>query len=104
MAQPDSPEVNEALTRKVADLARLELTQDEVTRFTRQLGDVLAYVAQLKEVDVAGVEPMVHPIPYTLRLREDAPEAPFMDAEGHPKVLKSAPDALYDGYKVPQIV
>ncbi|MCC7441875.1 MAG: Asp-tRNA(Asn)/Glu-tRNA(Gln) amidotransferase subunit GatC [Bdellovibrionales bacterium] len=96
--------MNEALTRKVADLARLELTDDEVQCFTRQLGDVLAYVAQLKEVNVEGVEPMVHPIPYTLRLREDEVEPPFLDDEGHPKVLKSAPDAMYDGYKVPQIV
>jgi aspartyl-tRNA(Asn)/glutamyl-tRNA(Gln) amidotransferase subunit C len=104
MAKDSGPEVNEALTRKVADLARLSLTQDEVTRFTKQLGDVLAYVDQLKEVEVNGVEPMVHPIPYTLRLRADDVEAPFVDSKGHPKVLSSAPEALYDGYKVPQIV
>jgi len=53
-----------ALERKdvehVAKLARLELTEAELGLYTRQLGDILGYVAQLDQVDVAGVEPLAH--------------------------------------------
>ena len=42
----------------VAKLARLELTEEEKEKFTRQLGDVLKYVDQMNEVDTANVEPL----------------------------------------------
>ena len=44
----------------VANLARLALTEEEKARFSSQLGDVLAYVALLNEVDVSDVEPTAH--------------------------------------------
>jgi aspartyl-tRNA(Asn)/glutamyl-tRNA(Gln) amidotransferase subunit C len=46
--------------RYVANLARIDLTDDEVERYQSQLGRVLEYVEQLKRVDVAGVEPTAH--------------------------------------------
>lgn len=97
-------EVNEALTRKVAELARLELSEQEVKSFTPQLKAVLGYIDQLSEVDVAGVEPMVHAVELSIPLREDRTEPPALDAQGRPKVLGSAPEVLYDGYKVPPIL
>ena len=54
------PEVSESLTRKMAHLARLELTAGEVQTFTSQLSDILAYVDQLQKADVTGIEPMRH--------------------------------------------
>lgn len=97
-------EVNEALTQKVAELARLELTTAEIKAFTPQLKSVLGYIDQLSQADVAGVEPLVHPIELTLTLREDQVETTALDAQGKPKVLDSAPEVLYDGYKVPPIL
>jgi aspartyl-tRNA(Asn)/glutamyl-tRNA(Gln) amidotransferase subunit C len=47
----------------VANLARLALTDAEKAEFARQLGDILHYVEKLKQVDVAGVEPMAHASP-----------------------------------------
>jgi aspartyl-tRNA(Asn)/glutamyl-tRNA(Gln) amidotransferase subunit C len=47
----------------VANLARLALTEEEKTKFARQLGDILHYVEKLKQVDVTGVEPMAHASP-----------------------------------------
>ena len=47
----------------VANLARITLTTAEKARFTQQLGDILHYVEKLKQVDVAGVEPMAHASP-----------------------------------------
>jgi len=97
-------QVDEALTRKVADLARLELTDVEVRTFTHQLGEILKYVDQLKRANVDGIEPLTHPLDLATPMREDRIEAPPRDAAGKPKILTSAPDVLYDGYKVPPIL
>jgi aspartyl-tRNA(Asn)/glutamyl-tRNA(Gln) amidotransferase subunit C len=97
-------QVHETLTRQVADLARLELSDQEVQVFSTQLTQIIRYVEKLQEVDVQGVEPMTHPLDFAATLREDIVKPSPVDAEGKPKVLKSAPEVLYDGYKVPQIL
>lgn len=97
-------EVNEALTQKVAKLARLELTPQEVTTFTQQLKEILNYVGSLQSVDVSGVQPLTHPVASETYMRDDVIVESLRDAEGKPKVLQCAPDSLYDGYKVPQIL
>jgi aspartyl-tRNA(Asn)/glutamyl-tRNA(Gln) amidotransferase subunit C len=45
---------------RIAELARLDLTDAEVERFTAQLADVLGYAQQIQEVDTTGVQPMSH--------------------------------------------
>src|SRR4051794_1544216 len=103
-------EVNEALTRKVGHLARLALSEQEVKTFTSQLGMILKYVEQLQEVNVDGVEPMTHPLSLENRpdlkspLRKDEAKPFPLDENGKPKVLKNAPDVLFDGFKVPPIL
>lgn len=97
-------EVNEKLTRQVAHLARLELSEHEVETYTAQLGKIIGYVEQLQEVDVHGIEPLTHPLELSPSLREDIPAATPVNGEGKPRVLDSAPDVLYDGYKVPPIL
>ena len=97
--------VNESLTRKVADLARLELTDAEVKEFTQQLGQILSYVDQLSQVDVQGVEPLTHPSAQgsEVFLREDRLQPFPADEQGQPKVLGSAPEVFDAGLKVPPI-
>jgi aspartyl-tRNA(Asn)/glutamyl-tRNA(Gln) amidotransferase subunit C len=97
-------DVNDTLTRKVAQLARLELSDQEVQTFTSQLGDILKYVEQLQQVDVQKVEPLTHPLDLATPMRDDQVRPSPIDAAGKPKVLQSAPDVLYDGYKVPPIL
>ena len=96
--------VTPELTKKVAGLARLKLTDDEVTRFTAQLTQVLGYVDALQEIDAKGIEPMTHVLENALPMREDTVREFPRDAAGKPKVLKDAPDTLYDGFKVPPIL
>ncbi len=96
--------VNEALIRKVADLARLELRDDEIQVYVKSIGDILKHVEQLNEVNTDGVEPLLHGLDDALVLRPDIARPFETDENGKPKVLKSAPDVLYDGYKVPQII
>ena len=57
--------------RKVANLARLKLSDDEVEMFTQQLGNVLGYIDVLSEVDVEGIEPMAHAVELSNVFRDD---------------------------------
>lgn len=101
--------VDEELTRKMAHLARLELTDEEIRLFTAQLGQILGYVGRLQEVDVEGVEPLAHPTvesfpeAQAMPRQDEARPAP-VDAQGRPKIFQAAPELLNDGFKVPQIL
>ncbi|OFZ73978.1 MAG: hypothetical protein A3K03_06955 [Bdellovibrionales bacterium RIFOXYD1_FULL_44_7] len=97
-------EITEELTQKVATLARLQLTQEEVTKFTGQLKQILHYVEQLNEVNVEGVDPLTHPITLETKMRADEVRPSPVNQEGTPKVLVSAPEKLDDGFKVPPIL
>lgn len=57
--------------KHVAKLARLELTEEETEKYSKQLGDILKYVEQMNEVDTTGIEPMPHAIPVYNVMRED---------------------------------
>ena len=97
-------EINEALIRKVADLARLELNEQEIRDYAKSIGDILHHVDQLSSAQVDGVEPLYHGVDGNLRFREDE-VVPFpTDEKGHPKVLKHAPEVVDDGFKVPQVL
>ena len=91
------PQVDEALTRRVADLARLELSDAEVRLFTSQLTDVLKYMDQLSGVDVTGVEPLMQPLELETALREDV-------ARPGQSAVACAPESLDGAYKVPPIL
>jgi aspartyl-tRNA(Asn)/glutamyl-tRNA(Gln) amidotransferase subunit C len=96
------------LTKSVAHLARLELTDEEVRLFTAQLGQVISYVELLQEVKLGSgdsqVEPLTHPLELKTPLREDVVRPSPVDANGIPKSLSPAPDVLDGGFKVPPIV
>ena len=84
----------------VAHLARLALTPEEEERIGAQLGNVLAYIEKLKEVDVSGVEPTAHPFPLVNVTRPDEvrPSLPHEDA------LRNAPAQANGLFIVPKIV
>lgn len=63
--------------RKVAELARLNLSEEEVAELRPQLSKLIDYVAVLDEVDTAEVEPMVHAIEQTNVFRDDVPTDPL---------------------------
>lgn len=101
---PHSIEINTNLTRKIADLARLELSENEVALFTSQLKDILAYVDQLSVLNTDGIEPLYNPFEGDTPLRDDVAVQAPVDSDGKPRVLDAAPDVLNEGFKVPQIV
>ena len=87
--------------RRIAELARLELTPEELGLFTRQLGDILTYVEQIRGLDTSGVTPtsqvLNHPID-----RDDVP-APTLARQ---ELLGNAPDAAMESglFKVPRVL
>lgn len=91
--------IDEAQVRKVAKLARLELTDEEVGRFSRDLGAILEYIQKLNELNTEGVEPLAHCLPITNVLRPDEVR-PSLGAEA---TLANAPERYEDYFKVPSI-
>ena len=65
-----SPDLN---VRHVARLARLDLTEEEISTFQGQLGRILEHIEHLKKLDVSGVDPTAHTHPVFNVIREDVP-------------------------------
>ena len=85
----------------VAALARLHLTEAEAGTYQDQLDSILAYVEELSQIDVDGIEPTAHPAPVLDRLREDDAPAFSISRED---VLKNAPDQALNQIRVPKVV
>lgn len=85
---------------KVALLARLRLSDDELTRMTQQLGSILGYVERLAEVDTDGVEPMAHAVERTNVFRDDV-ETPMLARD---VALANAPKSDGQYFLVPQML
>ena len=83
----------------VAKLARLELSETEKEMFTEQLGDVLAHVEKMNEVDTTGVDPMNHPIDFVNVMREDNK----IYENTREELMSNAPDIEGEFFKVPKI-
>ena len=90
-----------AITREevlhVARLARLELSDDEVTRFQEQLSAILEAVSKVSELDLSDVEPTLHPLELSNVWAEDEPR-PSLSVE---EALANAPDRENDAFRVP---
>ena len=86
--------------RKVANLARLELTEAEEQQFTTQLSGILEYVQQLDELDTKDVPPTTRAIEVSNITRTDTLEV-FPEREA---ILDSAPEREEDFFKVPKIL
>ncbi|MHC4192795.1 MAG: Asp-tRNA(Asn)/Glu-tRNA(Gln) amidotransferase subunit GatC [Planctomycetota bacterium] len=92
--------IGEAEVRKVAKLARLELSEAEVEEFTGQLSAILEYMEKMNELDTTGVEPLAHCLPITNVFREDA----VKESIGVEKALANAPQRDGEFFKVPKIL
>jgi aspartyl-tRNA(Asn)/glutamyl-tRNA(Gln) amidotransferase subunit C len=90
-----------AITRdevlRVARLARLELTEDEIERFTAQLSAILEAVAKVSELDLSGVEPTAHPLDIVNAWADDEPRTCLPVEEA----LANAPERENGFFKVP---
>ncbi len=84
----------------VANLARLELSQEEKAKFSSQLGDILKYFDKLRNIDVSGEEPMAHPFPVYNVLGRDEPSPTLSSGDA----LANAPKQRDQQLVVPKVV
>ena len=95
--------LTDAQVREVADLANLELSDEEVARMSHDLGQILTHIGQLNELDTSNVEPMaqvVYEADETATLREDIPRACLTNEVA----LANAPQKGAGYFKVPKVI
>jgi aspartyl-tRNA(Asn)/glutamyl-tRNA(Gln) amidotransferase subunit C len=92
--------IDEDLVRHIGRLSRIELTDEQVQTFGRQLGDILQYFDKLSELDTEGVEPMAHAVELSNALAADQP-LPSLSVE---EALANAPQRDGDFFAVPKVI
>ncbi len=86
--------------RRIAHLARIAVAEDEVEHLKGEMNSVLAFVEQLQEVDVAGVEPMTSVTPMAMKKREDK----VTDGGIPDDIVRNAPATEDHFFLVPKVV
>ena len=92
--------VDSATVRRIAHLARISVSDDEIAPLQNELNAILAFVEQLNEVDVSQVEPMTSVTPMQLRQREDK----VTDGHYPNKIVANAPLTEDHFFLVPKVV
>jgi aspartyl-tRNA(Asn)/glutamyl-tRNA(Gln) amidotransferase subunit C len=93
--------IDENTVRKVAKLARIALPEDRVPAMAAELNGIMAWIEQLNEVDIDGVEPMTSAVEgLALPMREDV----VTEGEDSDRVLANAPKAEDGFFVVPKVV
>ncbi|ORE92766.1 Asp-tRNA(Asn)/Glu-tRNA(Gln) amidotransferase subunit GatC [Aurantimonas sp. 22II-16-19i] len=92
--------VDTATVRRVAKLARIAVSDDDVAAMETELNAILGFVEQLSEVDVSGVEPMTSVIPMEMKKRADV----VTDGEKAEDIIANAPASEDHFFMVPKVV
>ena len=86
--------------RRIARLARINLTIDELDQFAGQLSDILNYVDQLSQLNTEGVEPTTHPLKISNVFRQDQ----IGQSLSNDQALANAPQTHRDFFAVPKVL
>jgi aspartyl-tRNA(Asn)/glutamyl-tRNA(Gln) amidotransferase subunit C len=92
--------VDAATVRRIAHLARISVAEEEVEPLRGELNAILAFVEQLAEVNVEGVEPMTSVTPMDMKKRADV----VTDGNDADSILKNAPATQDNYFLVPKVV
>lgn len=92
--------VDAATVRRIAHLSRIAVADGEVEHLRGELNSILAFVEQLSEVNVDGVEPMTSVTPMVMRKREDK----VTDGDIVTDILRNAPVSEGNYFVVPKVV
>lgn len=84
----------------IANLARLQVTDEEAKSYAKDMSSILEYMELLNEVDTSSVAPLEHVIDLDSRFRKDEAKEPL----SHEDALKNAPDADSDYFRVPKVI
>ncbi len=86
--------------RYIANLARLNLKDEEIGKYQHDMNRILAYMDQLNPVDTSSVDPLEHVYEPTTAYRPDVAKEPLT----HEDALRNAPDADSDYFRVPRVI
>jgi aspartyl-tRNA(Asn)/glutamyl-tRNA(Gln) amidotransferase subunit C len=92
--------VDSATVKRVARLARLKVSDEDVPRLAGELNSILAFVEQLNEVDVSSVEPLTSVVSQAMKMRDDV----VTDGGYARDVTRNAPASEDDFFMVPKVV
>jgi aspartyl-tRNA(Asn)/glutamyl-tRNA(Gln) amidotransferase subunit C len=92
--------VDSATVKRVARLARLKVSDEDVPRLAGELNSILAFVEQLNEVDVSNVEPLTSVVSQAMKMRDDV----VTDGGYARDVTRNAPASEDDFFMVPKVV
>lgn len=92
--------VDQATVKRVANLSRIEITEDNVEKMQGELNVILGFIEQLSEVDVEGVEPMTSVMPMDMKKRVDA----VTDGSKAADIIANAPDSADNFFIVPKVI
>ena len=92
--------VDAATVRRIAHLARIGVAEEEIEHLQGELNSILAFVEQLKEVNVDGVEPMTSVTPMAMKERQDA----VTEGDKAADIVANAPATDENFFLVPKVV
>ena len=93
--------IDEKITLKIASLAKLELTDQEIKEYSKDLTNILKWMEELKEVDVSNVQPITSVTKNELYEREDNAYKYTVEQE---KILLNAPEKVGEYFTVPKVI
>ncbi|MDC3417503.1 Asp-tRNA(Asn)/Glu-tRNA(Gln) amidotransferase subunit GatC [Aquibacillus salsiterrae] len=93
-------DISKDQVKHVAHLARLAITDEEVEKMTKQLGDIIKYAELLNELDTDNVQPTTHVLDLKNVMRKDEPRK-WIEKED---AMKNAPDQQDGQFRVPSIL
>ena len=93
--------IDEKITRKIANLAKIDLSEQEVKEYSKDLNNILKWMEELKEVDVANIKPVTSVTDNKLYERDDTVSYNTVEQE---KVLLNAPDKVGEFFTVPKVI
>jgi aspartyl-tRNA(Asn)/glutamyl-tRNA(Gln) amidotransferase subunit C len=96
--------ITEADVAKIAQLAHLDITPEELHAFTPQIADIVAYVEQLNELDTSDVSPAIGGLTPEGERTDSARDDVVRPSLGQAKALQEAPDSASGYFRVPKIL
>jgi aspartyl-tRNA(Asn)/glutamyl-tRNA(Gln) amidotransferase subunit C len=96
--------ITEADVEKVAQLAHMEITPDELKIFAPQMAEIVAYVEQLNALDTSNVEPSLGGLTPEGELTDSARDDVVTPSFGQKTALAEAPDAASGYFRVPKVL
>jgi aspartyl-tRNA(Asn)/glutamyl-tRNA(Gln) amidotransferase subunit C len=96
--------ITESDIEKIAQLAHLEITEEEKRAFTPQIADIVAYVEQLNELDTSDVEPATGGLTAEGAATDSARDDIVRPSLGQQTALDQAPDAASGHFRVPKVL